>query len=324
MTRVRDLFEVSYGHSLELNRLTRSTSADAVNFVSRTAKNNGVSARVEPIIGMAPTPGGVLTVALGGSVLETFVQPASFYTGFHVAVLTPTRPMTLAEKLWWAVAIRANRYRYNYGRQANRTLADLELPDVLPEFVDSAIIPNYDSLRAPAIGVPIEDLNTASWRVFRYDGLFDFERGDRVINRELRSGATPYVRASERHNGIVAFGDLPYSHPAGAITVPYNGNSVGKAFYQPRPFFASDDVIVLVPKHPMTPAAAHFVCALIRAERFRFSYGRKWNMERMMQSVMRLPVTPDGAPDWSFAERFIRSLPYSSTIEAPMNRSHNA
>jgi type I restriction enzyme M protein len=113
------------------------------------------------------------------------------------------------------------------------------------------------------------------------------------INRELRPGTTPYVRASERRNGIVAFGDLPLSHSAGSITVPYNG-SVGKAFYQPRPFFASDDVLVLVPKTPLTPAAAHFLCALIRAERFRFSYGRKWNMERMKQSVMRLPITSGG------------------------------
>ncbi len=314
MTRVRDLFDVSYGHSLELNRLVRSTSSNAVNFVSRTAKNNGVSARVEPIIGVEPAAAGMISVALGGTVLETFLQPTAFYCGRDVAILVPRRLMTIAEKLWWVAAIRANRYRYNYGRQANRTLADLELPDAAPGFVGSTIIPNYESLRAPAIGLPVEDLDPASWRVFRYDGLFDFERGDRVINRELRPGATPYVRASERHNGIVAFGDLPYSHPAGSITVPYNGNSVGKAFYQPRPFFASDDVIVLVPKNPMTPATAHFVCALIRAERFRFSYGRKWNMERMRQSVMRLPVTAGGRPDWALMDAFIRSLPYSGSI----------
>jgi len=35
-------------------------------------------------------------------------------------------------------------------------------------------------------------------------------------------------------------------------------------------------------------------------------------MERMKQSVMRLPVTPSGQPDWDFAERFVRTLPYSS------------
>ena len=316
MTRVRDLFVVSYGHSLELNRLTRSSANDAINFVSRTAKNNGVSARVERIEGVEPAPGGLLSVALGGTVLETFLQPTPFYCGRDVAILTPILAMTLAERLYWVAAIRANQYRYNYGRQANRTLADLELPAALPDFVTAAIVPDYTALRAAASRTTAPDLDVRSWRPFRFDALFDFERGERVINRELKPGTTPYVRASERRNEIVAFGDLPLRHPAGSITVPYNGNSVGKAFYQPRPFFASDDVIVLVPKTPLTSAAAHFLCALIRVERFRFSYGRKWNMERMTKAVMRLPITVEGEPNWSLMERFIGGLPYSAAIGA--------
>jgi hypothetical protein len=37
-------------------------------------------------------------------------------------------------------------------------------------------------------------------------------------------------------------------------------------------------------------------------------------MERMKQSVMRLPVIAADTPDWAFAEAFIRSLPYSSSV----------
>jgi hypothetical protein len=40
--RIRDLFKLTYGHSLELNSLTQSP--DGVNYVSRTRENNGVSA----------------------------------------------------------------------------------------------------------------------------------------------------------------------------------------------------------------------------------------------------------------------------------------
>lgn len=235
MARVRDLFDVSYGHSLELNRLARSSSADAINFVSRTAKNNGASARVERIPGVEPAQGGLVTVALGGTVLETFLQPTPFYCGRDVAILTPVAPMTLAEKLWWVSAIRANRYRYSYGRQANRTLADLQLPDQSPDYVLSTTVPDFAALRAPDSSGPTPALDTTLWRAFRYEDLFEFQRGERVINRDLKPGTTPYVRASERHNGVVAFGDLPPRHPAGSISVPYNGNSVGKSFYQPRP-----------------------------------------------------------------------------------------
>ena len=313
MPRVRDLFDVTIGHSLELNRMTLSREETAINFVSRTTRNNGVSATVAPVDGLEPAPAGAISVALSGNgVLAAFVQPTPFLTGYHVAILRARRPMTDQEKLWWCTCITSNRYRYSFGRQANRTVADLVLPDDVPDWVAATLVPDLSGLRAPAIR-EVVPLRTSDWRPFRYDDLFEFAHGERVTKEQLKPGSTPFLRATERHNGLVYHADLPAAHPAGVITVSYNG-SVGEAFYQPVPFFASDDVFVLTPKEPIGPAAALFLCVLIRAEKFRFSYGRKWNMERMKQSMMRLPVTAEGKPDWEFATRFVRSLPYSSSI----------
>ncbi len=72
--------------------------------------------------------GGVLTVAGGGSVLETFYQAEPFYSGRDLYVLRPLQPMTPEEMLYYARVIRANQYRFSYGRQANRTLKDLLIP----------------------------------------------------------------------------------------------------------------------------------------------------------------------------------------------------
>lgn len=144
LVKLSDLFDVEYGHSLELNRLQRT--ADGVNFVSRTANNNGVSARVALVPDLAPQEAGKLTVALGGSVLETFVQPKPFYTGFHIFCLTPLVEMSLEQKLYYCMCIRANKYRYNYGRQANRTLREIMVPtmDEIPDWV-SATLPSVVS-----------------------------------------------------------------------------------------------------------------------------------------------------------------------------------
>jgi hypothetical protein len=82
---------------------------------------------------------GLITVALSGSsVLSSFVQLEPFVTAFHVAVLVPRREMGLGEKLWWCRCIEANQYRYNFGRQANRTLASLRVPTSIPEWVGTA------------------------------------------------------------------------------------------------------------------------------------------------------------------------------------------
>ncbi len=121
-----DLFDVVYGSNLELNRLV--LCRDGVNFVSRSARNNGVSAKVEPIPGLTPIPGGVLTVAGGGSVLETFFQANPFYSGRDLYYLRPIEVMSPEEMLFYAHCVRQNRYRYSYGRQANRTLKAILVP----------------------------------------------------------------------------------------------------------------------------------------------------------------------------------------------------
>jgi hypothetical protein len=136
--RVDELFAVRYGQSLELNRLERASAPDGLNFVSRAMRNNGVTARIVLPPGVVPAEPGELSVALGGNgVLSTFVQPEPFVCGRDVAILRPLdAKMSTVEKLWWARCIKANRYKYSYGRQANRTLATIQLPG-LPHYVNA-------------------------------------------------------------------------------------------------------------------------------------------------------------------------------------------
>ena len=130
LTPVSELFTVNYGNSLELINMEqcRSTDPQAVPFVSRTENNNGISAFVEQKLDIEPNPAHTLSVAVGGSVLSTFYQPLPYYTGFHVLVLSPKKHMSALEMLCYAKLINANRYKYNYGRQANKTLKDILIP----------------------------------------------------------------------------------------------------------------------------------------------------------------------------------------------------
>lgn len=56
------------------------------------------------------------------------------------------------------------------------------------------------------------------------------------------------------------------------------------------------------------------MCAVIRLEKDRYNYGRKWGLESVKKTVIRLPVTKDGAPDWDLMTSYIRGLPYSSVL----------
>jgi len=313
MIKISDLFDVEYGNSFELNRLTETENG--INFISRTAKNNGVSAKVERIENICPFSAGLITVSLGGTVLESFLQPMPFYTGYHIYVLKPKIKLTDAQKLYYCCCIRANKYRYNYGRQANKTLREIRVPNLadLPERIKYLGIDLYGA-ELSAINDEIAPLNPLKWKQFLLSELFTIKKGKRLTKANMKAGLTPFIGATEFNNGITNYIDQKPIHLGNTITIPYNGNSVAEAFYQPEPFWATDDVNVLYPKFRLNSAIALFFTTVIRQEKYRFNYGRKWNLGRMKESLIKLPVNESGQPDFEFMENYIKSLPYSSTL----------
>lgn len=315
MQRLDRIFHLRYGHSLELNALKQVDPPEGVNFVSRAMRNNGVTARVKVDVPFAKA--GEVSVALGGNgVLSAFVQPEPFVCGRDVMVLSPVDPsMTVVEKLWWARCIWENRYRFSYGRQANRTLGSLLVPTAVPDWVKSTEIPTHEGLaRAVRSPARFRDPEGRLWRDFPLEEFFHIKKGRRLTKADRSPGAVRFVGASERNNGITGMADVDAEFSAGSLSVPYNG-SVGFAFYQDQPFFASDDVHVLVPKEPLSRWCQLFVATVIRHGRNRFTYGYKWTLARMRKSAVRLPATADKDPDWEYMESFMKGLPFSAAIE---------
>lgn len=131
LIELNKLFGVEYGNKFDLNKMTPAENyEEAIAFVGRSGANNGVTAFVREHNSVAPYTAGMITVALGGAILSSFVQPRPFYTGQNIAVLAPPANMSLAEKLYYCICIRANRHRYGaFGREANRTLKTLLVPE---------------------------------------------------------------------------------------------------------------------------------------------------------------------------------------------------
>ena len=91
LVRIDELFSVEYGNQFDLNKL--NTSGNDVAFVNRSSKKLGITAFVDET-STEPYESGLITVALGGSVLSSFVQPFKFYTGQNVKVLKPLEEMS--------------------------------------------------------------------------------------------------------------------------------------------------------------------------------------------------------------------------------------
>ena len=313
------LFDVEYGNKFDLNKMEiLEKSAGGINFVNRSSRNCGVSATVAPVPGRTPYQAGCITVSLGGSLLASFVQLEPFYTGQNVAVLKPKEDMSFAEKLYVCMCIAHNRFRYStFGREANRTLRTLLIParSEFPDWLMDCDVSQLETEFAKPHDIGTKPpLNPKSWKWFVLSNLFDIKKGKRLTKADMEPGTTAFISAIDSNNGLRQRISAKPMHPANVITVNYNGNGVAEAYFQPEPFFASDDVNVLYPKFEINLPTALFICAIIRREKYRFNYGRKWNLDRMNESKIKLPARPDGEPDWTWMRRFILSQKFSAQL----------
>ena len=238
--------------------------------------------------------------------------------------------------LFLCTLIEKERFRWAYGRKwrpIRMPSSKIKLPvtkegtpdwKYMEDFVKDQIIPQLPK-KAQKVWLKKYDttpqkqenmkLNTQDWKWFVYESIFDIRKGKRLTQVDMIDGNIPYIGAIDSNNGLSSYiGNDSQLHEANTITVSYNG-SIGYAFYQDKEFWATDDVNVLYPKFNLNRYIAIFICTLIEKEQYRFCYGRKWDLEAMKKSRIKLPVTPSGTPDWQFMEDYIKSLPFSRNIE---------
>jgi hypothetical protein len=251
-----------------------------------------------------------------GSHTYSYVSPFDFIPNSNVAVLIPKRKMELPEKMFYAMIITKNRFRFSYGRKPKgERLASLEIPEKVFNWVKKIEFTNYEKgIAEKENNQNIRLTNTENWKWFRYDQLFSIERGRGPRKQDLKAGLVPFVSSSDQENGVTGFTDTEPIHKGNVITVTRNG-SVAEAFYQPIPFCSTEDVHIFNPKFEMSIYVAFFMIPLIRKEKYRYSYGRKWGILRMNESLIKLPVTQDGQPDFAFMENYIKTIQYSKQLD---------
>lgn len=307
--KLKELFEIQTGNNLELvdcdtiESSAETFSDGVVNFIGRSSRNNGIIARVQKIPNLSAQLPGTLTVALSGSTLSTFLQNQPYYTSRDVRVLAPKKAMSTKKKLFYAMCISANAYRYNFGRQANKTLADLDLPDQLPRYVYNTKIkiPKLSSLQLPF--PPAE-----SWREFRLEQLFDVVGTTNSNTKQIdiaRPGIYPHVTTRAGDNGVAEF--LNYWTEAGNV-LTIESAVKGTCTYQPENFSAGEHVEKLIPKFSLNQYIALFLVTLINRESYRYNYGRKLSRPRIRKTTIKLPVNTSGEIDWEWIERYIKSM----------------
>lgn len=311
--KLSDIFEIKYGVNLELINC-EIDEENGIPFVARTSENNGVVAKVKKINGIKPNPAGSISCAGGGSVLSTFLQEKEYYSGRDLYYLVPKdKNMTREEKLYYCTVISQNKYRYNYGRQANKTLKDIVIPDTIPSWIKKYSLASKEKQLKTNIKTTDLVLDKTLWKKFLIKDLFDIERGQINNLNYLSQGTCPVVSAYGENQGIAFFANVEEKYN-NCFTASMNGSKTGYITYHGYFFNAGSDCGVLKPKFKTNLYIGLFIATVMKKFSFKYMYGRKLTIERLNNEIILLPVTNIGELDLKFMENYIKSLPYGDKI----------
>lgn len=331
---IEKLFTVKYGVNLELSNCDEIINNEeiGIKFVSRTESNNGVSATVMPIENVIPQKAGLISVAGGGSVLSTFIQPEPFYSGRDLYTLASKDNISFEAKMFIITIIKANKYKYSYGRQANKTLPYLELMlpvvkddknapiiDKTCKYSDEGYVPDWQFMENYIKSLHYKPLTTKNkvgnigsleinnWKSFKVGRILSILNGKGITNDEIEEnpGTFNAVQSGEENNGVLGKIDLIYCKKKkytvserSCLTVARSG-SAGYVSFHPNGCVVGDSAkILLLPEKIASNGVYLFIQTLLTANRFKYAYGRKVTEEKYAEDEIKLPIlmAADGTP----------------------------
>ena len=346
MIRLDQLFDVIYGVNLDLSKLTKDDNG--INYVGRSKKNNGITAKVLKKESILPNPANTISVSAGGSVMEAFVQEEEYYSGRDLYYLKPKIKMSIAEMQYYCMCIRANQFKYSFGRQANMTLASIMVPNIdeIPAWVykkrdiNVNSIPDYfldegydqacwyldhvdqvsfENEYSKSVITEKVELDYSKWRYFKLcgaEGIFNVEHGTRLKSVDRIDGDIPLVTAGKINQGVATYiqENQKMKIFENCITIDMFGNS----FYHPEKFYCDDNIVTLMPKKYISEYCCQFISIVLNNEKYRYSFGRQYRKTKYSDNQMIfLPSICDNGeyvPDFKYMEEFIKSLSYSYAV----------
>lgn len=180
-------------------------------------------------------------------------------------------------------------------------------------------------------------LNKDRWQEFEFGRLIKsiykahaYTKDDLTEQNVKLDSTLRYITRTAEDNGcelIVKNEALSYVEEGNAITI---GDTTATCFYQEEQFVTGDHMIVIRADWLNTYTGL-FIVSLLNYEQYRYSYGRAFLMDRVKETILKLPIcrNNDGSPiidetkqfsdegyipDWRFMENYIKSLPYGDRI----------
>lgn len=293
-------------------------------YVSSSALNNGVDnfiSNTEKVRIFSDC----ISLANSGSVGSSFYEPFPFVASDHITHLKNEK-YNKYHYLFIASILNRLSQKYNFNREINDNRISREkimLPvdvagnldlDFMEQYIkerESQLIQKYKDFISKNIqsGGVLTDLKLVKWKAFYINEIFSISAGKRLTKADMDSGRIPFIGAIDSNNGITNWVATPNSSfDKNVLGVNYNG-SVVENFYHPYGCIFSDDVKRLhLKKHADTKYILLFFKTVILQQKVKYTYGYKFNGQRMERQKILLPVNEKDHPDYKFMEQYGKQI----------------
>lgn len=154
-------------------------------------------------------------------------------------------------------------------------------------------------------------MDTTNWKWFNVVELFHPIKCKCSNATELLTPGhdIAYIGAKKSENGIMAYVERVDSLVTKGNCIVFIGDgqgSVGYCLYQPNDFIGSTTLHAGY-HQKLNATNAQFIIAILDCERYRYSFGRKYNKIALNKTNVLLPSDSTGEPDWQFMEDYVKN-----------------
>lgn len=135
------------------------------------------------------------------------------------------------------------------------------------------------------------------FKAFRIDEVFVMKRGKEAAPNRVPDGSYNMVNETSANNGITKKAYSENVFNGNSITVSVNYATT--VFYQPEPYCASVNILILENEN-LDAKSAMYVIAMLRKNNQKYDYNHKISKDRLAETVLSYPVIESPNPDHEY------------------------
>lgn len=158
-------------------------------------------------------------------------------------------------------------------------------------------------------------VDVRQWRDFRFGDLFRIVPAKGKNSTLLNDGDDiAYIAASKENNGfnrmVSVAGFEDWVSEGNCLQLVHIGDAAaGYCNYIHDDFIAMSGKSSCAYNDHMNEFSGLFIASVIqRVNSGKYSFKESWTGQKVLDTVIKLPVTPDGEPDWAYMEHYMRDV----------------